>query len=162
MRKKWHELNKIYATDILFLFLCCLEKLPFLCKRFPMLDGLQPTSGGNRRSEGNSCRFPKRPPQQNNRIMEEMILSKLETIERYSLLAAKNVLTIDDVAVLTGMSKSHLYKLTCSRQIPFYRPNGKIVYFDRAELEGWLKQNRVTPEYEAEQQAIAYVMTHKK
>ena len=95
-------------------------------------------------------------------IMEDLILSKLEVIERNSLLAAKNVLTIDDVAVLTGMSKSHLYKLTCTRQIPFYRPNGKIVYFDRAELEGWLKQNRVTPEYEAEQQAIAYVMRHKK
>lgn len=94
--------------------------------------------------------------------MEDIILSKLEAIERNSLLAAKNVLTIDDVAVLTGMSKSHLYKLTCSRQIPFYRPNGKLVYFDRQELEGWLKQNRVTTQEEAEQQAIAYVMTHKK
>ncbi len=94
--------------------------------------------------------------------MEEMILSKLEAIERNSLLAAKNVLTIDDAAVLTGMSKSHLYKLTCSKQIPFYRPNGKLVYFDRQELEGWLKQNRVTTQAEAEQQAIAYVMTHKK
>lgn len=94
--------------------------------------------------------------------MEEIILSKLEAIERNSLLAAKNVLTIDDVAVLTGMSKSHLYKLTCSRQIPFYRPNGKLVYFDRQELEGWLKQNRVTTQEEAEQQAISYVMTHKK
>lgn len=94
--------------------------------------------------------------------MQDIILSKLEAIERNSLLAAKNVLTIDDVAVLTGMSKSHLYKLTCSRQIPFYRPNGKLVYFDRQELEGWLKQNRVTTQEEAEQQAISYVMTHKK
>ena len=92
----------------------------------------------------------------------EMVLMKLERIERYSLLAAKNVLTIDDAALLTGMSKSHLYKLTCSRQIPFYRPNGKLVYFDRQELESWLKQNRVTTQAEAEQQAIAYVMTHKK
>ncbi len=91
-----------------------------------------------------------------------MILEKLKTIERYSLLAAKNVLSLDDAALLTNMSKSHLYKLTCSKQIPFYRPSGKRVYFDRQELEGWLKQNRVTPEYEAEQQAIAYVMSHKK
>lgn len=90
-----------------------------------------------------------------------MILSKLEAIERYSLLAAKNVLNINDVAVLTGMSRSHIYKLTCSKQIPFYKPSGKQVYFDRAELEGWLKQNRVTTQTEAEQQAFAYVM-HKK
>ena len=94
--------------------------------------------------------------------MEEMILEKLKTIERYSLLAAKNVLSLDDAALLTNMSKSHLYKLTCSKQIPFYRPSGKRVYFDRQELEGWLKQNRVTTQTEAEQQAIAYVMSHKK
>lgn len=94
--------------------------------------------------------------------MEEMILSKLEAIERYSLLAAKNVLTIDDAAVLTGMSRSYLYKLTSAKAIPFYRPNGKQLYFDRVELEGWLKQNRVTPEYEAEQQARTYILSHKK
>lgn len=91
-----------------------------------------------------------------------MILEKLEAIERYSLLAAKNVLSLDDAALLTNMSKSHIYKLTCSKQIPYYKPGGKQLFFDRAELEGWLKQNRVTPEYEAEQQAIGYVMTHKK
>lgn len=92
--------------------------------------------------------------------MEELILSKLEAIERYSLLAAKNVLTIDDVAVLTGMSKSHIYKLTCSKQIPFYRPNGKTLYFDRKELEEWLKQNRVLTTAEAEQKAVSYCLTH--
>lgn len=95
-------------------------------------------------------------------FMEKMILSKLEAIERNSLLAAKNVLTLDDVALLTGMSKSHLYKLTCSKQIPFYRPNGKLVFFDRQELECWLKQNRVNTTAEAEQQAICYVMRNKK
>ena len=93
--------------------------------------------------------------------MEEIIMKKLEAIERNSLLAAKNVLTIDDVSLLTGLSKSHIYKLTCSKQIPFYRPNGKLVYFDRAELESWLKQNRVNTTAEAEQQAIAYVMKNK-
>lgn len=93
---------------------------------------------------------------------EKQILEKLEAIERNSLLAAKNVLTIDDVAVLTGMSKSHLYKLTCSKQIPFYRPNGKQLYFDRAELESWLKQNRVSTTDEAEQLAIAHCLNYKK
>ena len=98
----------------------------------------------------------------NKEKMEENIMKRLEAIERNSLLAAKNVLTIDDVAILTGLSKSHIYKLTCSKQIPFYRPNGKLVYFDRQELEGWLKQNRVNTTAEAEQQAIAYVMKNKK
>ena len=88
--------------------------------------------------------------------MEEEILMKLEAIERYSLLAAKNVLCFDDVVLLTGLSKSHLYKLTCTNQIPHYKPNGKHVYFDRAEVEDWMKQNRVATQAEAEQKAVAY------
>ena len=94
--------------------------------------------------------------------MEEAILNKLETIEVYSLLAAKNVLNLEDVALLTGLSKSHLYRLTCTRQIPYYRPNGKMIYFDRGEIESWMKQNRVATRQEAEQAAIAYVVTDKQ
>ena len=94
--------------------------------------------------------------------MEERILAELEQIKVYSLLGAKNVLNFDDVVLLTGLSKSHLYKLTCTRQIPHYKPNGKQVYFERAEVEAWMRQNRVNTQMEAEQQAIDYVVTGKK
>ena len=90
--------------------------------------------------------------------MDEKILDRLNKIERYTLLAAKNVLCLDDVAMLTGLSKSHLYKLTCSHQIPHYKPNGKQMYFDRMEIEGWMKQNRVISTVEAEQKASKYLM----
>lgn len=90
--------------------------------------------------------------------MEEKILTELEAIKQYSMLAAKNVLNFDDAVVITGLSKSHLYKLTCTHQIPHYKPNGKQIYFDRAELEAWMKQNRVATQLEAEQQAINYVV----
>ena len=74
---------------------------------------------------------------------------KINKILIYSLLAAKNVLTLEDVALLTGLSKSHLYRLTCTRQIPYYKPNGKQIYFDRGEIENWMKQNRVMTQQEA-------------
>lgn len=90
--------------------------------------------------------------------MEERILSELAQIKAYSLLGAKNVLNIEDVVLLTGLSKGHLYKLTCTHQIPHYKPKGKLVYFDRGEIEAWMKQNRVNTTAEAEQQAIAYVV----
>ncbi len=89
--------------------------------------------------------------------MEE-IQKQLDVIKMYTLLAAKNVLSFDDVVALTGMSKSYLYKLTCTHQIPHYKPSGKCVYFDRKELEAWMKQNRVATQAEAEQQAISYVI----
>ena len=91
--------------------------------------------------------------------MSEEILLRLENIERMTMLAAKNVLTFDEAVFMTGLAKSQLYKLTSRHEIPHYKPNGKMLYFDRKELEEWMKRNRVQTKAEAEQQAINYVVT---
>ena len=57
---------------------------------------------------------------------------------------------------MTGMSKSHIYKLTSANQIPHYKPNGKHLYFDRAEVEAWMKRGRVQTNTEAQQMATMY------
>lgn len=89
--------------------------------------------------------------------MNDLIFTELAEIKRNTLLAAKNVLTIDDTVLLTGLSKSYLYALTSRKEIPYYKPNGKQIYFDRAEVEAWMKQNRVNTRDEAEQSAAAYL-----
>ena len=33
-----------------------------------------------------------------------------------------------------GISKSNLYKMTHRHELPFFRPNGKLIYFEKAEL----------------------------
>lgn len=81
--------------------------------------------------------------------MEEFIFQELADIKRNTLLAAKNVLTLEDVALLTGLSKQSLYQLTRRGEIPHYCPRGKQLYFDRAEIEAWMKRNRI-PSPEAE------------
>ena len=90
--------------------------------------------------------------------MEEIILKQLAEIRNFSLLAAKNVLDMNDVVLLTDLSKGYIYKLTCKKEIPYYKPNGKLIYFDRQEVEGWMKQNRVNSIVEAEQQASKYLI----
>lgn len=92
---------------------------------------------------------------------EDLILQRLENIERFSLLAAKNVLCMNDVVLLTGLSKSHIYYLINKRKIPYYKPTGKNVYFDRKEIEDWMRRNRQTSNVEAEQSAAAYVVAHQ-
>lgn len=91
---------------------------------------------------------------ENNKKIE--IIERLDKIERYSLLAAKNVLTLDDVEILTGLSKSYLYRLTSTKQIPYYKPNGKLTFFDRKEVEEWLKQNRIESKVDAIYKAANY------
>ena len=96
-----------------------------------------------------------RKPQQLYILAMDQLTEQLNRIERNTLLAAKNVLTFDDVALLTGLSKSHLYKLTSTHQIPYYKPSGKNIYFDRKEVEDWLRQNRANTEQEAQSGAAA-------
>ena len=90
--------------------------------------------------------------------MEEIILKQLADIRLFSLLAAKNVLDIEAVVSLTGLAKSYVYKLTCRKEIPYYKPNGKLIYFDRQEVENWMKQNRVNSIAEAEKTASKYLL----
>lgn len=92
----------------------------------------------------------------------EHIHHELRAIKAYSRLAAKNVLNLDDVSALTGLSKSYLYKLTYNKDIPHYKPHGKQVYFDRKEVEDWMKQNRVATNAELEDQAVTYLTTGRK
>ena len=88
----------------------------------------------------------------------EKLEAKLDLILNRTTIAAKSMLTIDDVAFLTGLSKSYLYRLTCEHKIPYYKPNGKLMYFERGEIEAWMKQNRVSTRTEAESTAAAYIV----
>ena len=74
----------------------------------------------------------------------------------------KDVLTFNEAAEYTGLSKSYLYKLTSSQRIPFYKPMGKCLFFNRLELEAFLQQNRVNTVDEISSQAMAYCASNGK
>lgn len=65
-----------------------------------------------------------------------------------TIFSTKEVLTSDEVARYMGISKSYLYKLTMKAAIPCYRPMGKLVYFNRREIETWLQSNRAATDTE--------------
>ena len=88
--------------------------------------------------------------------MDSIILSKLENIEKMLSeqgLLKKDVLNFSETADYLDISHSHLYKLTSTGSVPHYKPNGKRVYFKRAELDQWLLSNRQDSAGEIEEQA---------
>jgi excisionase family DNA binding protein len=89
------------------------------------------------------------------------IKERLETIENL-LRSQKEVLTLDDVSKTTGLSKSHLYKLTSKGKIPHYKPNGKYIFFDRLEIQKWLLTNRVKTVDEIDAEASTYVTLNRR
>jgi excisionase family DNA binding protein len=96
-----------------------------------------------------------------NPIKMEEILKRLEIIEKHVLdqnLILKNVLNFNEAAKFIEVSHSHLYKLTSSGKVPFYKPNGKKIYFNRVELEEWLLRNRNETDAEIDQRAADYLI----
>lgn len=73
----------------------------------------------------------------------------------------KEVLTADEAAKYLGVKKTYLYKLTMRRQIPHFKPLGKMCYFNRLELEQWLQTNRVPTDAELSNKAQMYCAAKK-
>ena len=64
----------------------------------------------------------------------------------------------DEASAFLCLSKSYLYKLTSGNLIPHYKPQGKMLYFEKSELEAWLRQNPVKTKGQIEQEAQKYVL----
>ena len=74
----------------------------------------------------------------------------------------KAVLTVDEAARYMGIAKSTLYKMMMRREIPYSKPNGKVCFFNRQELEAWLMSNRVATADEISDRARSYCATHTR
>ena len=86
--------------------------------------------------------------------MEENELKALaQEIAANLSINTKDILSCDEAARYCCISLSHLYKLTCARKIAHSKPQGKLVYFRRADLDEWLLSNRVSTMDELDQQA---------
>ncbi len=74
--------------------------------------------------------------------MDVELENRLDRLEALTLLAAKNVLTVADLALLLGKSEKTIRNRIDS--YPHYK-NGKSVYFKRDEVEDSLLKVKCTP-----------------
>lgn len=90
-----------------------------------------------------------------NKELQETIQNlnaRLETLENL-LYDGKQVLNSEEAAIFLGMARSSLYKMTHRHEIPFYRPNGKVIYFEKEELIKWMRSCRESSEKEIDEAA---------
>lgn len=97
-------------------------------------------------------------PLKNIEMSKDELTKITDLVTDNTLFCTKEVLTSDEAARYMGISKSYLYKLTMRQQIPHYKPMGKMCYFNRAELENWLQNNRVATDEEIKERATNYCM----
>jgi excisionase family DNA binding protein len=94
--------------------------------------------------------------------MPNPIITLQSVIDRIDILTSavlsnKQILSISEASAFTGLATSYLYKLTSTQEIPHYKPRGKMLYFDRSELEAWLKQNRVNSHTDIATKAVEHI-----
>lgn len=85
-----------------------------------------------------------------------MILYKLNRIEKY-IFGLKDILNVEELADYTGFKKSYIYKLVHENLIPFSKPNGKVLFFERKKIDEWLLQNAQKSKGEIQNAAIDFV-----
>ena len=84
------------------------------------------------------------------------INQRLKNLEALYL-SQKTVLNFDEVAIYTGLSKSHLYKMTSTGGIPCFKPHNKHIYFEKAQIDSWLLSNPKKTNAEIESEASTIV-----
>jgi excisionase family DNA binding protein len=96
---------------------------------------------------------------------DNLILDKLTEIanklDEQNLLQ-KTVLNFNEACKYLDVSPSHLYKLTSTKQIPHFCPQGKKLYFKREELDNWLQRNRQSTADEMDQAASDNMIRNKR
>ena len=72
------------------------------------------------------------------------------------------VLTFSQGCKLLGYKKSYVYKLTSAGILPFSKPNGKKILFEREKLEKWMLSNPHSSRSEDEILAATYITSAKR
>lgn len=65
----------------------------------------------------------------------------------------RNLMTTTEAARYLGLKPSYLYKMMMRRAIPYYKPNGKLCFFAKEDLDAWLKRVRVKSQDEIDSEA---------
>lgn len=55
----------------------------------------------------------------------------------------RQLLNSVQTAEYLGVKRSYLGKLMMRKAIPYYKPNGKLCFFDPKDLDNWLRHIRI-------------------
>ncbi len=73
----------------------------------------------------------------------------------------KKVYTFQEACIYCGISASSMYKYTSANKIPHYKPEGKLLFFKREDLDAFMLRNRQSTIEELEEKASSYSLNRK-
>jgi excisionase family DNA binding protein len=60
----------------------------------------------------------------------------------------REFLTVKEAAAFIKRSRGNLYNMVCQKKIRYYKPSGKMLLFDKADLIDWIMRGAVASDEE--------------
>lgn len=94
----------------------------------------------------------------------ELILERLDRIEKAitklnvstPIAEVNHPMDIKELSTYLKNSKSAIYKMTASNDIPHYK-SGKRLYFKKSEIDEWIFSNKIKTNDDIEKEAMEYI-----
>lgn len=80
----------------------------------------------------------------------KQIKDVLEEIKKILKTKDKTIYTFNEGCDYCGISGSSMYKLTSTKRISFSKPEGKLIYFKKEDLDAFMLRNRQATLLESE------------
>lgn len=68
----------------------------------------------------------------------------------------RKLLNSKEAADYLGLSISYFRKLMMKREIPMYKPNGKLCFFDTDDLDAYIRSVRISSKGEIDREATQF------
>ncbi len=94
----------------------------------------------------------------NRLILLQEQLNRIESL----LVGQKAVFNIEELASYTGLQISYIYQLTHSKSIPYSKPRGGKLFFEKKSIDNWLISNKIATTDELEDQANNYLLKNRR
>jgi excisionase family DNA binding protein len=99
----------------------------------------------------------------------ELILEKLDRIEKaiaklntsVPIVEVNHPMDIKELSAYLKNSRSAIYKMTSSNDIPHYK-SGKRLYFKKSEIDEWVFSNRIKTNDDIEKEAMEYIRKNRR
>ncbi|WP_353119881.1 helix-turn-helix domain-containing protein [Myroides odoratus] len=88
----------------------------------------------------------------------KLILEKLDYLEQLIISNNKEILSVEELEKYTGFKKSYIYHLVHFSKIPYSKPNGKYLFFQKSEIDEWLLKNKSLSDDQIQEKAREYVL----
>lgn len=84
-------------------------------------------------------------------------IGKLTTLVKDQTIYSKEYLTAAETAKYLNISIHQVYKYSSGRILPHYKPQQKVLYFKRSELDQWINSGRIKSHFDISSEVDNYL-----